>query len=178
MKVMRMLRLFVPGAFLLLISVASASAQSRDFQPRTGIGVDLILAPFDNEVTNSAFGVGFRGRVAFPYNRDVSFAAGAGLAGFILEGRDEGVFVFNPQASVIVTMPRYEWAPYFLTGLGGFVPLNNRGLASGGPAFHAGIGWTTLLSETSVFVEINPSLVVGSEAATVLIPFRVGIILY
>ena len=52
-------------------------------------------------------------------------AAGLGVAGFILGGRDDASYVFTPQASVIVTLPpEGDRAPYLLFGVGGYFPFS------------------------------------------------------
>jgi len=153
-----------------------ASAQS--LQPRFGAGFDAVLAPPGQDVVPEGFGIGLRTRVAIPVNVDLSVAAGVGIIGFVLSGQDEARYLLNPQVSGILTLPRARWAGYFLGGFGGMIPLSNDPIIplDGGFTIHAGIGWVRPLSETSLYVEINPSLVIGENATTVVLPARVGVI--
>ena len=168
---------------LLLIAAAglaaalAPSASAQPYPPRFGAGLEASLPGQD--LVPEGVGVGFRGRVSVPVNRDLSLAAGAGLAGFILGGRDDATYVFNPQVSVILSLPRSGATRYLLGGFGGFLPFGDTdGFddPQGGPALHVGFGWAFPLSETSFFVEVNPSLLVGADETTVVLPARVGVI--
>ena len=77
----------------------------------------------------------------------------------------------TPQVSMIVTLPNRR--NYILGGFGAFIPLSGGG---GGPTVHAGFGLAVPLSETSIYFEVDPALVVGSSEITFVIPGRVGVI--
>lgn len=125
---------------------------------------------------DSGLGLGVRGRASFPVNADFSVAIGAGFAGFLLGGRDDASYLFNPQISGIVTIPRTEnWARYVIGGLGGYFPLGGT-TAEGGPALHFGLGWARPLNETSLYVEIDPALVIGESRTALVAAARVGVI--
>lgn len=165
--------LLILSFFLLIAQVADAQRAVR-----IGVGFDALFGLPSQEVVPEGFGIGIRGRAAVPVNADLSFAGGLGLAGFILGGEDEASYVVNPQVSAIVTLPGSGSARYIIGGFGGFIPLSNDefGDPNGGWAIHGGIGWAIPLRETSLYVEVNPSLVIGSDETTVVIPARIGVI--
>ncbi|CAN5597233.1 hypothetical protein BH23BAC4_BH23BAC4_11190 [soil metagenome] len=171
------LPVFLLAALLTALTIPTADAQRAPIDPRFGVGFDLIGGFPGQNLVPSGLGVGVRGRVSIPFNADVSFAADAGLAGFVLGGRESATYLFNPQVSAIITLPRGRTAArYLLGGVGGYLPLGTSGAASGGPALHAGLGWAFPLQETSVYVEVNPALVIGGSESTVVLPVRAGII--
>ena len=142
---------------------------------RFGIGLNTVLS------VNNGFGLGFRGRVSSPVNADFSLAIGLGFTGFVLQGRDQAVFVFDPQLSGIINLPPRGalGAPaqvYLLAGIGAFVPFSESSSNDSGPSIHFGIGRVQALTESSFFYEINPAVVIGSTKVEFILPFRVGII--
>ncbi|MFQ5569286.1 MAG: hypothetical protein ACE5G0_06400 [Rhodothermales bacterium] len=142
-------------------------------QPRFGIAFNTMLSTADG------LGLGIRGRVSAPINRDLSFAADVGLTGFVLRGRDDATYVFDPQVSAIVTLPaRGRGAPYILGGIGGYITFssNGRNAHEGGPTLHGGIGWVRTLNDTTIFYELDPALIIGEESVDLVLPLRVGII--
>lgn len=140
--------------------------------PRFGIGFNSMLSSADG------FGIGFRGRASAPVNRDVSIGIDLGFTGFVLGGRRNADYVFDPQLSAIVNLPQAnDRAGYILFGLGGYVPVgNDTANQQNGPTIHIGLGWVRALQETSLFYEINPALVVGESSVDIAIPLRIGII--
>ena len=166
----------------MLINVQESTAQRIDQQEsiltdaRFGIGLNTVLS------VNNGFGIGFRGRVSTPVNPDFSLAIGMGFTGFVLQGRDQAVFVFDPQLSGIITLPdratrfNSEALVYLMAGVGAFVPLTESSSEDGGPAIHFGIGRVSRLTVSSFFYEINPAIVIGSSKVEFILPFRVGII--
>lgn len=170
------MRLLLPALIALVLFPALASAQN--LRPRFGAGFDAVVTPPGQDVVPEGFGIGLRARAAIPVNADLSFAAGLGVIGFVLSGQDEARYLLNPQISGILTLPRARWAGYFLGGFGGMIPLSNDVISpdEGGFTIHAGIGWALPLNETSLYVEIDPSLVIGENSTTVALPVRVGVI--
>ncbi|HYE96237.1 MAG TPA: hypothetical protein VD962_08510 [Rubricoccaceae bacterium] len=166
---MRLLPLFA----LAFALVVPARAQRVD--PRFGVGLDFTLAPPGQDIVPEGLGVGFRARVAVPVNADLSFAGDVGAIGFVLRGQDDAAYALNPQLSAILTLPRARWARYLLGGFGGIVPLSDEDV-NGAPTIHAGIGWALPLRDTSLYFEVDPSLVIGETETTVLLPFRTGVI--
>ena len=165
----------------MLLTVQESTAQRSRQQEsiltdaRFGIGLNTVLS------VNNGFGLGFRGRVSSPVNADFSLAIGMGFTGFVLQGRDQAVFVFDPQLSGIITLPeRGNFnAPalvYLMAGIGAFVPLTESSSDESGPSIHFGIGRVSSLTESSFFYEINPAVVIGSSKVEFILPFRVGII--
>lgn len=161
---------------LLCLFAAPASAQSGGLNPRFGVGFDALLSAFGGNVLDDGFGLGVRGRASFPINADFSVAVGGGFAGFLLGGRDDATYLFNPQVSGILTLPRSpNWARYLIGGVGGYFPLGDSN-SEGGPALHLGLGWVRPLQETSLYVEIDPALIIGETRTALVLPARVGVI--
>lgn len=153
---------------LLLVNRDAAQAQQ---QPRFGIGIQLMATTVDNNM-----GPGVRLRTSAPLNQDISFGLDAGFTGYILSGRDDAAYAFDPQASLIVTIPGTgRERVYVLGGGGAYVPFGQT-TANSGPTVHAGVGKVWLLNESSFFVEFDPALFVGKETTNVIFPLRVGII--
>jgi hypothetical protein len=145
-------------------------ADAQLSRARFGMGLNTLLSSDDG------LGIGFRGRVSSPVNSDLSFAADLGITGFVLEGRDEAVYVIDPQVSAIVTLQGVQQAPYVLAGVGGYFVASDHGSAKEGPSIHVGVGWVRALRETLLFYEIDPALVIGDNSVAVAIPFRIGVI--
>lgn len=161
----------------LLIALAPSTTYAQDRTPRFGIGFNTMLS------TSDGLGLGFRGRVSAPVNMDLSLALDLGLTGFVLQGRDEAVYVFDPQVSAILTLPYGDTrAPYVLGGLGAYAAFDQNDddpegdTTQGGPTIHGGVGWVQRLNETTVYYEINPALVIGEEDVDLVFPLRLGII--
>ena len=162
-------------ALLLAVLLApAASAQRYDAAPpRFGAGFDLYSAVTSQRALPDGPAIGVRGRVALPVNADVSVSASLGLGAHLFEGTSAARYVLNPQASVIVTLPGRGTARYVIGGVGGFLPLSDGG---GGPAIHAGYGWAIPLTETSLYAEIAPSLLIGQDEAVPVLAVRGGVI--
>jgi len=171
----RSLALIALLALLPLLLAPPAAAQAPDLQPRFGAGFEGALSLGGSDVVRNGLGIGIRGRVSFPINADFSLGADAGFIGFILGGRDDAGWVFHPQVSGILTFPALGQARYLIGGLGWYAPLGT-GAAQGGPTIHGGMGWVVPLRESSLFVEFNPSLVIGRERSALVLPARVGVI--
>mgnify|MGYP006290689031 CR=1 FL=1 len=153
---------------LLFGPLDSAHAQT---QPRFGVGVQLMGTTVDDN-----FGPGVRLRSSVPLTQDVSLGLGAGLTGYIFEGRDDAAYGFDPQASLIVTLPgRNRQRLYVLGGAGAYVPFGKTS-AESGPTIHLGIGKVWLLNESSFFFEFDPALFIGKEDTEAVMPIRLGVI--
>lgn len=159
--------------FALSLLLAAASAHAQTAPPRIGAGFEITSAFLKQDLIPDGPALGIRGRVALPVNRDVSVAGDLGLGAHVFEGRSGARYVLNPQVSLIVTLPGDRSARYFLGGFGGFIPFSE---GAGGPSLHAGMGWAIPLSDTSLFVEVNPSLVVGEDETTGVLAVRGGVI--
>ena len=165
-----------PGRFLstllmlLLLGGLSQQAHAQLENSRFGLGFNSLLS------AENGFGMGFRGRLSTPINADLSFAVDAGITGFILGGRDNATWIIDPQASIIVTLPGVEKAPYLLTGIGGYLDPTDSGDALTGPTIHLGVGWVKPLRESVLFYELDPALIIGKDKVSAAIPFRVGVI--
>ena len=141
--------------------------------PRFGAGFDVTAAPPGQDLVPSGVGVGIRGRVALPVNADLSVAADLGLIANLFEGSSEARYMLNPQASIIVTIPGRDAVRYVLGGFGGFLPLEGGG---GGPTLHVGVGTAIPLRDTSLYFELDPSLLIGQDETTGVVAARVGVI--
>ena len=157
---------------LLLTAAHTASAQPT-IEPRFGFGFDALLSPPGQDLLPEGLGIGLRGRVSVPVNRDLSVAASVGAAGFVFRGRDDATYVYTPQLSAILTLPSRRSARYLMGGFGGAIPSSG---GDGGPYIHLGVGWAFPLNDTSLYFEVDPALVVGARETTVVIPARIGVI--
>jgi hypothetical protein len=155
---------------LLLLGGVSQQTHAQLADSRFGLGFNSLLS------ADNGFGMGFRGRLSTPINADLSFALDAGITGFILGGRDDATWIIDPQASIIVTLPGVEKAPYLLTGIGGYLDPTDNGDALTGPTVHLGVGWEKPLRESVLFYELNPALIIGEKKVSAAIPFRIGVI--
>ncbi len=164
--------LLLVTASMWMLSPSSASAQGIRGLENTqfGIGLNTVLS------VNNGFGLGFRGRVSSRVNQDFSLAIGMGFTGFVLRGRDEASFIFDPQLSGIISLPQGGAEVYLLAGIGAFVPLTQASSNESGPSIHFGIGRVQLLTDSAFFYEINPAVVIGQTKVEFVLPFRVGII--
>lgn len=157
--------LFITG--LLIQPATDALAQAAT---RFGVGFNGLIS------TTDGLGLGIRSRISAPVNADLSFAVDLGLTGFILQGRDDASYVFDPQVSAIVTLPgSRDRSPYILGGVGAYVSFQD-GDSEGGPTLHGGFGYVQALNETTIFYEIDPALIIGEESVALALPFRIGVI--
>lgn len=154
------------GLFLCVPDAAHAQQQ-----PRYGVGLQLMGTTVDDNI-----GPGVRFRSSVPLTPDVSLGLGAGLTGYIFEGRSNAAYAFDPQASLIVTLPSSgPERSYVLGGGGAYVPFGETDAPSG-PTLHAGIGKVWLLNQSSFFLEFDPALYIGKTSTNLILPIRAGII--
>ena len=152
---------------LLLGAIFPRSASGQSMNPRYGLGFSLLAS------TTDGVGLGVRGRAAFPLNGNLSVAGDVGVTGFIFRGRDDAQYAFDPQVSLIVTLPGSDRAPYVMAGVGAYITTSS---AEGGPFVHFGLGRAQLIGETSVYYEIDPAIVIENNDIQLTIPIRFGII--
>ena len=165
------MRVFPVAALVLGLLFGPLDSAHAQTQPRFGVGVQLMGTTVDDN-----FGPGVRLRSSVPLTQDVSLGLGAGLTGYIFEGRDDAAYGFDPQASLIVTLPgRNRQRLYVLGGAGAYVPFGNTS-AESGPTIHLGIGKVWLLNESSFFFEFDPALFIGKEDTEAVMPIRLGVI--
>ena len=154
-----------------MIFLPSQTVSAQDLRPRYGIGVGTMYSSPDG------FGMGLHGRGALPLNADISTALDIGFTGFLFGGWRKANYIIEPQLSVVITMPPSGMsAGYLLFGAGVYLPTT-RGAGEGGPTVHLGIGQVYSLRESSLFVEINPALIIKRDRLAFMIPLRTGIIL-
>jgi hypothetical protein len=159
------------GIVMMLFALAvPQTVDAQAVNPRLGVGLNAMASTADG------FGLGLRGRASAPINADVSFALDLGFTGFILGGRRDASYVFDPQASFIVSIPdASDRLSYLLFGAGAYVPMGDTNSRSG-PTIHAGYGRVHILQETSLFWEINPAIMIGETRVDLVVPLRVGVI--
>ncbi len=118
--------------------------------------------------------IGLRGRGALPINADLSVGASLGVGAHLFADSEPTRYVLNPQASLIVTLPSEgPNVRYVLGGFGGFLPLSG---GKGGPTIHGGYGMAFPLRQTSLFIEGNPSLIIGESETGFVLAARTGVI--
>lgn len=161
--------------FLLLAGLTGAlsTAHGQDLDPRFGLGFNTAIS------TEDGIGIGMRLRGSAPVNRDLSFAIDLGVTGFIFEGRDEATYLVDPQISAIVSVPdtRPDRLTYFMGGFGAYLPFDaNNDNRDAAPTLHFGVGRVHSLTETSIYYEVNPGLIIGKERVGLLLPIRAGVI--
>lgn len=157
---------------LALVLGATGPAQAQS-EPQFGAGLQMMGTTVDGNI-----GPGLRFRSSVPLTQDVSLGIGAGLTGYIFQGRDDAAYAFDPQASLVVTLPGPGTQRLYVLGGGGaYVPFGNLDSnVTGGPTLHFGVGKVWLLSESSFFLEFDPALYIGKEETNVILPLRVGVI--
>lgn len=160
-------RLTFIASLVVLFSIPAAAQLGN---ARFGIGFNTLLSSEDG------FGMGFRGRVSSAINADLSMAFDLGVSGFVLNGRDDAKYVLDPQVAMIITMPGINRSSYLIGGMGAYINTSDDTSAMEGPTIHLGIGWVRALSESVLFYEIDPALIIGKKGVGAAIPFRVGII--
>lgn len=159
--------------FLLTLGLLASPVENTYAQqdPRFGLGLQVMGTTVDNNI-----GPGLRFRSSVPLTQDVSFGLGAGFTGYIFSGRDDASYAFDPQTSLIVTLPGIGTERLYVLGGGGaYVPFGETS-ATSGPTVHLGVGKVWLMNESSFFVEFSPSIFIGQEEADLIIPFRLGVI--
>jgi len=155
-----------------MLSPAHEATAQQPLRPRFGLGFNTTLT-----TAEGVLGLGLRARTSAPVNTDLSFAVDLGVTGFILRGRDDATYVFDPQLSAIVTLNAgQQRTPYILGGIGAYVPFGGDDEEESGPTLHGGFGWVQALSNTTLFYEIDPALIIGETAVDLVLPFRIGVI--
>lgn len=173
-RFLRLARSFRLAACLTLAaSLASVASAQRAAPPRIGVGFDVASALYGQDVVPDGPALGLRVRGALPVNADVSVAASLGFAAHLFGGTSDARYVINPQTSLIVTLPGNSSVRYVLGGFGVFLPFSDGG---GGLAIHGGAGVAFPLSETSFYVEADPSLVFGEDSVVPVLSLRGGVI--
>lgn len=157
---------------IVFTAIGAPEAVAQELNPRFGVGANALLSSADG------FGLGVRGRASAPINADLSLAGDVGLTAFILGGRRNADYIFDPQVSAIVSLPATRSRlTYVLFGLGGYIPVgDDDSNAASGPTIHGGLGWVVALQESSLYYEIDPAIIIREESVDVAVPFRIGVI--
>ncbi len=152
---------------LCCMAVFGVSAASAQTAPRYGLGFNVLAT------TSDGIGLGIHGRAAIPVNSNLSIGGDVGVTGFIFGGRDDASYAFDPQVSLIITLPGTDRATYVMGGVGAYIPTSD---SEGGPTLHFGIGRAQLIGETSVYYELDPAIVIEKSEIQFNLPLRFGII--
>jgi hypothetical protein len=167
-------RMGVWGALALLVACLLSLGDRAVAQTRYGGGLQMMGSTVVESV-----GPGVHFRTSFPMNQDLSLAVGTTVTSFLFEGQDRAGYAFDPELSLIVTMPSSSnSSPYFLGGGGAHVPIGADRYkdVTTGPTFHLGLGKVWQRGATSLYIELSPTLFFRRERTALLLPLRGGII--
>lgn len=157
----------IAGLSTLAVFDVSYTATAQTASPRYGLGFNVLAT------TSDGVGIGIHGRAAIPVNSNLSVGGDVGVTGFIFGGRDDASYAFDPQVSLIITLPGTDRATYVMGGVGAYIPTSE---SEGGPTLHFGIGRAQLIGETSVYYELDPAIVIEKSEIQFNLPIRFGII--
>jgi len=119
---------------------------------------------------------GFHLDAQLPITGGFSLVGGAGLSAFLLEGRTNGTYTFDPELTLKVTLPsRSKGATTVFGGAGYHIPFGPV-IEGGGPTVHLGVGRIWTLRESTLFVDLVPTVVVHEQSIGVLMPLRAGVV--
>lgn len=111
-----------------------------------------------------------------PITGGLSIVGGGGFSAFLLNGRRSGTYTFDPQLTLKVTLPSRSKGATTIFGGGGYhVPFGTEARGNG-PTAHLGVGRIWALRESTLFVELVPTLVIREEATSLLMPLRAGVV--
>jgi len=160
----------VIGLLALLVGCAVGPAWGQ-INAQVGGGIQMVGSTAETSV-----GPGLFVRGAIPLTRDVSVGLGTAGTGYVLEGGAEARYVLDLEATTIVTLPSPSKSANYLMGGGGLrIPFRSENLDVG-PTVHLGLGRLWALQESTLFVELRPTLYVRETEADFVFPLRAGII--
>lgn len=157
------------GILILIIGGMAAPAWGQ-LNAQVGGGIQMVGSTAEGSV-----GPGLFVRGAFPITRDVSLGVETAGTGYVLEGGDDASYVLDLEAAAIVALPSPSKGANYLMG-GGGVRVPFRSDLDAGPAVHLGLGRLWALQESTLFVEVRPTLYVREAEADFVFPLRAGII--
>lgn len=158
------------GLLALLVGCAAGPAWGQ-INAQVGGGIQMV-----GSTAEASVGPGLFVRGAIPLTRDVSVGLGTAGTGYVLEGGAEASYVLDLEAAAIVTLPSPSKSANYLMGGGGLrIPFRSENLDVG-PTVHLGLGRLWALQESTLFVEVRPTLYVREAAADFVFPLRAGII--
>lgn len=154
---------------LLLLGAGTLQAQAL----RGQISLQMAGSTIENSVGP---GLHFDGKL--PLVAGLSAVGGAGLSAFILEGRSDGTYSFTPEVGLNYVMPSRSKGATTIFGGGGYhVPFGTgASISQGGPTIHLGTGRIRTLQESTLFVNLSPTLVIRRETTSYLIALRTGVV--
>ncbi len=162
--------LALPAVLAAILAAYAPSGEAQSRTVRFGTGTHLMVSTVDG------VGLGLTGRVSMPLNDDLSLAIGSGFTGFLFGGTEDAEWLLTPQVSLIVTLPGIMKAPYFAFGAGGYLPLGDPGRDRAGPTINFAAGYVRALSQSSLYYEVNPMLILEDNRIDIALPVRIGVI--
>lgn len=119
---------------------------------------------------------GFHLDAQLPIVRGLSIVGGAGMSAFILEGRVDGTYTFDPELTLKITLPSAsKGANTVFGGVGYHIPFGADAVEAA-PTVHLGLGRIWTLRESTLFVDVSATAVVRTETIGLLMPLRAGIV--
>lgn len=157
------------GCALALLLLTTGLARGQELRGR----VSLQLQGSSNQASVAP---GFHLDAQLPITGGLSLVGGAGLSAYLLEGRTRGTYTFDPEMTLKVTLPsRSKGATTVFGGAGYHIPFGPV-VEGGGPTLHLGAGRIWTLRESTLFVDLVPTVVVRQQSVAVLMPLRAGVV--
>ncbi len=157
------------GCALLLFVLIGEPAQGQALRGRVSLQLK-------GSTTQASVAPGFHLDAQLPIVDGFSIVGGGGISAFLLEGRRRGTYTFDPELTLKVTLPsRSKGATTVFGGAGYHVAFGPNPKGSG-PTVHLGLGRIWTLRESTLFVDLVPTVVVQKETVAVLLPLRAGVV--
>jgi len=164
-----MISLRSAGLVLLLLLAASQAHGQGWFRGRVSLQME-------GSTIEKSFAPGVHLDAKMHVGGQYSIIAGTGVATYVLEGRRSGTYTFDPTLTLHVTRPsRSLGANTFSLGGGYHYSSGNRGIGWA-PSAHLGIGRLWTLRESTLFVDLRPTVVIRKEGSSMRLPLRAGVV--
>lgn len=106
----------------------------------------------------------------------LSVVGGAGFSAFLLEGRVDGTYTFDPELTLKFTLPSRSKGANTVFGGGGYHLPFGTGAGTADPTVHLGVGRIWTLQESTLFVNISPTVIIREETVSMSLPLRAGVV--
>lgn len=157
------------GCALALFLLTVGLAQGQSLRGRVSLQLN-------GSSTQASIAPGLHLDAQLPIVGGLSLVGGGGVSAFLLEGRTRGTYTFDPELTLKVTLPsRSKAATTVFGGIGyhlSFGPISEPG----GPTVHLGAGRIWTLRESTLFVDIVPTVIFRKETIAVTMPLRAGVV--
>lgn len=111
-----------------------------------------------------------------PIAGGVSIVGRGAFSAFLLNGWKNGTYTFDPELALKVALPSRSKGATTIFGGGGYhAPFGEEARGSG-PTVHLGMGRVWALRESTLFVELAPTLVIREAETSLLMPLRAGVV--